>query len=131
MLSVTNDTALRHSNWRAARPEVFDRGRGAQSSLAAPPGKDYRERVQGTEKLADMHILKVWSRYPKIVLLAVAPSQSPWTAPGAACRDQPPRSLPAPVRPGIALQDMPFPGARTGSPGHVRPTGHPSNQVVV
>lgn len=65
MVSAMNDTALRHSNWRAARPEVFDRGREAQSSLAAQPGKDYCERAQGTGKLADMDVPKVWARYPK------------------------------------------------------------------
>ena len=49
-------------NRRAARPKAFDSGRGTQSSLAVKQGKDYRERAQGTGKLADMHILKVWSR---------------------------------------------------------------------
>jgi hypothetical protein len=77
-----NDITLRRRDRRTARSEAFDSGRGAQSFLAVQQGKGYRERAQGRGKLADMHVLKVWPHHLKIVLPAMAPPQSPWTAPG-------------------------------------------------
>ena len=85
MLSTMNDTTLRRHNWQVARSEAFDSGRGAQSFLAARQGKGYLERTQGKGKLAEMHILKVWPHHLKIVLLAIAPPQSPWAAPEVVC----------------------------------------------
>ena len=77
-----NDTTLRRHSRRVARSEAFDSGRGAQSFLAVQQGKGYREKAQEWGKLADMHVLKVRPHHLKIVLLAMAPPQSPWTAPG-------------------------------------------------
>lgn len=80
VLSAMNDSTLRRHNRRAGRSEAFDSWRGAHSFLAVPQGKGCLERAEGREKLADMHVLKVWPHHLKIVLLAMAPPRSPWTA---------------------------------------------------
>jgi hypothetical protein len=85
VLSAMHDATLRRHNRRVARSEAPDGGREAQSFLAVRQGKSYLARAQAREKLADMHILKVWPHHLKIVLLAVAPPQSPWTAPEEVC----------------------------------------------